>query len=85
MFCFIVFDNGMVDQCFRDIIGNQFCPDFLPDILRFIRMKVAESNGIFKFPERAFNGPSCKVNQCYLLRREFISRQICDNTFTGIF
>ena len=54
MFCFSMFYNRMVNQCFCYIVSDQFCPEFLFDIFWLISMKVTESNGVFKFSERTF-------------------------------
>ncbi len=44
MFCFLLFDDGTVDQHFRYVIGNEVCPYFLFDILWLVRMVVAQAN-----------------------------------------
>ena len=47
IFCFFLFDDGAVDQHFRDVIRDKVCPYFLFDILWFARMVIAQADGIF--------------------------------------
>ena len=43
---------------FRDVIGNQFCPYLLFNILWFIGMKIAQTNRVFQLSKRGFDPPS---------------------------
>lgn len=47
---------------FRYVIGNEFCPDLLFDVLWFIGMKIAQSYRVFQLSERGSDTPSCIVN-----------------------
>lgn len=80
-----LFNNGKVDQSFRNIIRSQLCPDFLLNIFRFVSMEVAKPDGIFELSERTFNAPSGKIQFLDPFRREFIFCKIGKDTFIGIF
>ena len=61
MFCVMGFQYRTVDHGFRYIIGNEFCPDLLFNILWFIGMEIAQPYGIFQLSERRFNPPYADV------------------------
>ena len=81
MFCVMGFQYRTVDHGFRYIIGNEFCPDLLFNILWFIGMEIAQAYGIFQLSERRFNPPSGIVQRLDTFRREFITRQVRNETF----
>ena len=84
MFCFLLFDDGTVDQHFRYVIRNKVCPYFLFDILRLVRMVVAQADRIFQFAERGFNGPSPVVEDLEPFGRKFFPWEIRHDAFVGI-
>lgn len=43
---------------FRYVIGNEFCPDLLFDVLWFIGMKIAQPYCVFQLSKRKFDSPS---------------------------
>ena len=84
MFCFLLFDDGTVDQHFRYVVCNKVCPYFLFDILWLVRMIVAQADRIFQLAERGFNRPSPVVEGLELFGREFFPRKVRHDTFAGI-
>ena len=84
MFCFLLFDDGTVDQHFRYVVCNKVCPYFLFDILWLVRMIVAQTDRIFQLVERGFNRPSPVVEGLELFRRKFFPWKIRHDTFVGI-
>ena len=84
IFCFLLFDDGTVDQHFRHAVGNKVCPYFLFDILWLIRMVVAQADRIFQFAERGFNRPSPVVEGLKPFGREFFPWEIRHDAFVGI-
>ena len=81
MICVMGFQYRTVYQGFRYVIGNEFCPDFLFNILRFIGVKVTQPYGVFQFSERRFDSPPGIVQCLDLFRLELIMRQIRNDTF----
>lgn len=43
--------HGVSYHCPGYVIGKELCAYFLFDIFRLIGMEIAQSNGIFQFPE----------------------------------
>lgn len=81
MFCVMCFQHRTVYHGFRYVIGNEFCPDLLFNILRFIGVEIAQPYGIFQFPKGRFDPPSGVVQGLDLLRLEIIPWQIRNNAF----
>ena len=61
MLCGMCFQHRTVYHGFRYVIGNEFCPDLLFDVLWFIGMKIAQSYRVFQLSERGFDALSCIV------------------------
>ena len=61
MLCGMCFQHRTVYHGFRYVIGNEFCPDLLFDVLWFIGMKIAQPYRVFQLSERGFDAPSCIV------------------------
>mgnify|MGYP007003806419 CR=1 FL=1 len=52
MRCLLLMDHSsMVDDTFCQVVGDEFCPYFLFDKVRLIRMEMDQSDGIFQFPK----------------------------------
>lgn len=52
MLCLLLMDySSMVDDTFCQVVGDEFCPYFLFDKVRLIRMEIDQSDGIFQFPK----------------------------------
>lgn len=68
---------------FRDVIGNQFCPYLLFNILWFIGMKIVQTNRVFQLSKRGFDPPSGIVQLFDAFRWKFITWQIRNDAFTG--
>lgn len=83
MFCFLLFDDGTVDQHFRHVVCNKVCPYFLFDILWLIRMVIAQADRIFQFAEGGFNRLSPVVEDLDPFWCEFFPWEICHDTFVG--
>ena len=49
MLCGMCFQHRTVYHGFRYVIGNEFCPDLLFDVLWFIGMKIAQPYRDFSF------------------------------------
>lgn len=58
MLCAMCFQQRTVYHGFRYVIGNEFCPYLLLDILWLIGMKIAQAYGVLQLSERRFNPPS---------------------------
>ena len=83
MFCFLLFDDGTVNQHFRYVIRNKVCPYFLFDIFWLVRMIVAQADRIFQLAERGFNGPSPMVECLEPFGRKFFPWEVRHDTFVG--
>ena len=83
MFCFLLFDDGTVNQHFRYVIRNKVCPYFLFDIFWLVRMIVAQADRIFQLAERGFNGPSPMVEGLEPFGRKFFPWEVRHDTFVG--
>ena len=84
IFCFLLFDDGTVEQHFRDVICDKVCPYFLFDILGFVRMAITQTDRIFQFAERGFNRSSPVVESLEPFGRKIVSWKIRHNAFVGI-
>ena len=58
MLCGMCFQHRTVYHGFRYVIGNEFCPDLLFDVLCFIGMKIAQPYRVFQLSKRRFDSPS---------------------------
>lgn len=83
MFCVMCFQYPTVYHGFRYVIGNEFCPYLLFNILWFIGMKITQAYGIFQLSKKRFDSSSGIVQPLDTFRREFITRQICNDAFIG--
>ena len=61
IFGIMLFHYSMMDEQFRRIVGNEFCPYFEFDKLWFSGMEIGKPDCIFQFPERGFNRPPAVI------------------------
>ena len=66
-----------------DVIGGQFCPYLLFNILWFIGMKIAQTNRVFQLSKRGFDSSSGIVQLFDAFRWKFITWQIRNDAFAG--
>ena len=90
IYCICIFTVALRIYCgvyhkFSSIIGNQFCPDFLFDKIRFIAVVKAQSDRIFELSKRCFYSPSEIINFFDFFRRKWFIWKICYDTFIWIF
>ena len=53
----------------------------LKDIFVFFGMEVDGSEGVFQLPERGLYAPPEPIDALHLLKRDLISRQVCNQDF----